>query len=81
MNDDVLDDEDISAAHGYPNLYKPLLSCLSDEQARICDNIYNWEKGSEIAYRNAKFGGFLYVRDLISFYADNWLTDWVCIYV
>ena len=81
MNAKVLDDEDVSATHDYPNLYKPLLFCLADEQARLCDNIFNSKKGSEVAYRNAKFSEFLYVRDLIPFYPDNWLTDWICIYV
>ena len=48
-------DEDISIVHGHPKLYKPFLSGLSVEQVRICDNIFYWKKGSEIAYRNAKF--------------------------
>jgi len=29
------------------------------------------KKGREMAYRNAKFGGFLYAWNLIPFYMDN----------
>ena len=81
MNDDVKYVEGFSGVRGRLNFYKPILSQLSYEQARICDNIFNWREESDIAYRNAKFGGFLYVRDLNPFYPDNWLTDWVCKYL
>jgi len=77
LNDGVRYDGGISDVHGHPNFYKPFLSRLTIEQARICDNIFHWREGSDIAYSNAKFGGFLYVRDLIPFYPSNWLTDWV----
>ena len=78
MNDDVKYDEGISDVQGHLNFYKLFLSRLSSEQARICNNIFHWREESDIADRNDKFGGFLYVRDLILFYPDNWLIDWVC---
>ena len=78
LNDDVKYDEGVHDLQGHLNFYKPFLSCLTIEQARICHNIFHCREGSDIAYRNAKFGGFIYMRDLIPFYPDNWLTDWVC---
>jgi len=81
LNDDIKYIEGVSDVRGHLNFYKPFLSQLSIEQARICDNIFHWREESDIAYRNEKFGGFLYVRDLNPFYHDNWLTDWVCKYL
>jgi len=71
LNAGVRYDGHISDVHGHPNFYSPFLPRLTIEQARIFDNIFYWREGRDIAYRNAKFGGFLYVRDLILFYPDN----------
>ena len=57
------------------------MSCLTDEEAIICDKAFKWKNADEIAYENSEVRGFLAVHDLLALYPNNKVTNWVSICV